>query len=260
MNMEQWGCWYRKITERLGYDPTEDRRAADTLSRLLTGRQTPLRELKRRVEGRPTLILGAGPSLEADLKRIANKTNLLEKCGIITADGATTALLKTTHRKPDIVVTDLDGRIEDIKAADKNGALIVIHAHGDNIPQLNRYVEGLTNVLGTTQVEPTGGLHNFGGFTDGDRAAFLAEALGGGPLALVGMDLGEVTGRFSKVSVASPEVKAVKLRFCKDLLEWLASNVTTDMYNLTGGGEDIVGVRRVTPEEFEEALSKGSGV
>ncbi|MFQ6135440.1 MAG: 6-hydroxymethylpterin diphosphokinase MptE-like protein [Nitrososphaerales archaeon] len=252
--MEQWQHWYRKITERLGYDSAEDGRAAEILSRLLKDRQMPLEELRRRVEGRPALIFGAGPSLEADLKRIARKTRLLESCSLITADGATTALLKTAHKNPDIVVTDLDGVIEDIQAADRNGAYVVIHAHGDNIPQLRRYVGGLSNVLGTTQVEPTGGLHNFGGFTDGDRAVFLAEALGGGPLALAGMDLGEVAGRFSKISVASPEVKAVKLRFCKDLLEWLASNAKIDLYNLTGGGEEIEGFRRVSPEEFEEGI------
>lgn len=255
MNMEQWQHWYRKITEKLGYDPADDRRAAEILSRLLKDRQTPFEELKHRVEGRLVLIFGAGPSLEEDLKRIA-KTRLLETCSTITADGATTALLKITRKNPDIVVTDLDGRIEDIQTADKKGAYIVVHAHGDNIPQLKQYVNSLSNVLGTTQVKPTGGLYNFGGFTDGDRAVFLAEALGGGPLALAGMDLGEAAGRFSKISVPSLEVKAVKMRFGKELLEWLASNVKIDLYNLTSGGEEIEGFRRVTPEEFEEALSR----
>jgi len=255
MNISQWQHWYNRIIEELNYDPIEDRRAAKILSHLLQDKQIPLEELKRRIEGRPTIIFGAGPSLETDIERIAHNTRLLETCSLITADGATTGLITISRKNPDIVVTDLDGKIEDILAANNQGAIIVVHAHGDNIPLLQRYVGQLSKVLGTTQVEPCGGLRNFGGFTDGDRAVFLAEALGGSPLALVGMDLGEVTGRFSKMSVSSPKAKSVKLRFCKELLEWLASNVKIDLYNLTAGGDEIEGYGRVSPEEFEKIIS-----
>ncbi len=260
MNISEWQHWYRRIIEELHYDIFEDRRAADILSSLIKDKQIPIEELKRRIEGRPTIVFGAGPSLETDVEKLVNKTRLLDTCSLLTADGATTGLIKVSRKNPDIVVTDLDGKIEDILAANNQGAIVVVHAHGDNIPLLQRYVGRLSKVLGTTQVEPSGGLRNFGGFTDGDRAVFLATALGGSPLALAGMDLGEVPGRFSKMSVSSPKAKQVKLRFCRELLEWLASNIKIDLYNLTAGGEEIKGYRRVSPEEFEKIISDSNRI
>ncbi len=253
MDQIQWRPWYRKIIDTLGYDISEDERAAVILNQLLKGRNITLDEIKLRIKDQPTLIFGAGPSLEADINRIA-KTNLLDICRLITADGATTGLLKIAMKTPDIIVSDLDGRFEDLQEANNNGAFLVIHAHGDNIQELNKYVKELKNILGTTQVEPIGELYNFGGFTDGDRAVILAEVLNGKPLALVGMDLGEETGIFSKEHVPSPEVKKVKLRFCKDILEWQAANTTVNMYNLTGSGENIKGITRITPETFENII------
>lgn len=253
MDQIQWQPWYRKIIDTLGYDPSEDRRAAVILNQLLNDKRITLDELKLRIKDHPTLIFGAGPSLEADLKRIA-KTRLLDICRVITADGATTALLKISKKTPDIIVTDLDGRFEDLRDANNKGAFMVVHAHGDNIQQLNRYVKNLKNILGTTQVEPIGELYNFGGFTDGDRAVILAEALNGKPLALVGMDLGKVAGNFSKEYVISQDVKKVKLRFCKEILEWQATNTDDKMFNLTGSGENIKGIERITPEKFENII------
>jgi uncharacterized Rossmann fold enzyme len=258
METERWLPWYRRISERLGYDRNEDSRAALILDSMLNVRRLSLAALRRRIEDRPVLIFGAGPSLETDLRRI-KKTHLLKTCGTISADGATTALLRLADRTPDVVVTDLDGVVQDIQEAERRGAYVVVHAHGDNIPQLRRYVETFSHALGTTQTEPIGRLHNFGGFTDGDRAVFLADALGGGPLALAGMDMGVTVGRFSKTGVASPATKALKLRFGKELLEWFASTATVRLYNLTGGGEDVKGFRRVSPEEFEKTISEDVG-
>jgi hypothetical protein len=41
--------------------------------------------------------------------------------------------------------------------------------------------------MGTTQSRPFGRLHNFGGFTDGDRAVLMARHLGA-PTRLLGFD------------------------------------------------------------------------
>lgn len=254
MEMDQWLPKYRRIVKELKYDPDEDRRAAIILDDLLKDRALPLKDIRQRVNGRPTLIFGAGPSLENDLKRIL-KTTLLSRCCLISADGATTALLKIAGKVPDIVVTDLDGVVEDIQEAERRGAYIVVHAHGDNIPKLERYVKTFSKALGTTQTEPVGRVHNFGGFTDGDRAVFLAGALGGDPLALAGMDMGETVGPFSKTQVASPKVKVTKLRIGKNLLEWFASTAEVTLFNLTSGGEDISGFERIFPEELGGILA-----
>lgn len=254
MEMDQWLPKYRTIVTELKYDPSEDKRAAGILDDLLKDRALPLEDLRQRVNGRPTLIFGAGPSLETDLKRIL-KTTLLSRCCLISADGATTALLKIAGKVPDVVVTDLDGVVEDIQEAERRGAYVVAHAHGDNIPKLERYVKTFSKALGTTQTEPVGIMHNFGGFTDGDRAVFLAGALGGDPLALVGMDMGKTVGPFSKTHVVSPKVKAAKLRIGKKLLEWFASTAEATLFNLTSGGEDISGFERISPEELGGILA-----
>jgi uncharacterized Rossmann fold enzyme len=255
MDMNEWRTWYVQIVNALGYNQSKDYESAEILSKLIHGRQLSIDFLKNKLMKRPALIVGAGPSLEIDLEKIAD-TNILDKMVIVAADGATSALIKISNIIPDIIVTDLDGQISDILFADKEGASIVIHSHGDNIPQIKKYVSDLKNVFGTTQTDSLDELYNFGGFTDGDRAVFMAENLGSAPIGLIGMDLGDTTGRFSKLTVPSIEIKRKKLRFAKQLLEWLAENTYTMLYNLTNSGQEIVGFPRISPAKFEEILNK----
>ena len=42
--------------------------------------------------------------------------------------------------------------------------------------------------MATTQSRQFPGVHNFGGFTDGDRGVFLADAMGAKSIRLVGFD------------------------------------------------------------------------
>ncbi len=145
--------------------------------------------LKPSLKKRPTSS-GAGPSLEKALKEFDFSDGTL-----IAADGATSALLEN-DLVPDIIVTDLDGRIPDLRIAnDRGGSFMVVHAHGDNVDKMTSYVPLFSRVLGTTQTEPLDIVYNFGGFTDGgDRAAFLAEELGGlGRLCLLALTLGTLS-------------------------------------------------------------------
>jgi len=65
----------------------------------------------------------------------------------------------------------------------------VIHAHGDNGPAVEAWAPRFTGpVVGTTQAKPVGGLRNFGGFTDGDRAVLMAAHFGASKINLVGFD------------------------------------------------------------------------
>ncbi|MGQ0534622.1 MAG: hypothetical protein ACT4PT_00940, partial [Methanobacteriota archaeon] len=68
-------------------------------------------------------------------------------------------------------------------------------------------------VLGTCQVMPFGRLANFGGFTDGDRACFLAEEMGAKEVLLAGFDF-ENPGPSS-----NPIVKKRKLYWAQRLLK-----------------------------------------
>ena len=253
ISLKEWWPWYNKIINTFGYDRSKDQFATDVLSRLISRRAVDMQQLKVLLSGQPVLVFGAGPSLEEDLQQIA-KENLLKKCAVMSADGATTALLKVAEVVPNVVITDLDGNINDLLRADRLGSVMVIHGHGDNINRLQKYVPKFKSVVGTTQVEPTPNVYNFGGFTDGDRAVFLATAMGAKLVALAGMDLGRVVGKYSKKQVRSVEVKVSKLKICKELLEWLASKVNIPLYNVTGRGESIEGFIKVKYSELTKIV------
>lgn len=195
------------------------------------------------------MVLGAGPSLEEDLKGIL-ENGVLGGFVLVSADGATTAVLQIAKAVPRIVVTDLDGRIRDLLQADGAGAVMVVHGHGDNISKLEEYVPKLVNKIGTTQVEPRPNVYNFGGFTDGDRAVFLAVEMGARLIVLAGMDFGQEVGKYSKAKPGSMSVKRMKLKIGKELLEWLATRTSIPLYDVTGRGEGVRWFKKITPEEI----------
>jgi uncharacterized Rossmann fold enzyme len=242
MRWELWEPWYLRITERLRLSRKEDEKAAKLLSNFFP--PPSVGGLAERVKGRECLVLGAGPSLEEDLTRLREAGKL--GTTLLSADGATSAVMK--FRTPEIVVTDLDGRVADQEEAWRRGAWLVIHVHGDNFRVVKEFLErrgkeGYGRLLGTTQVRPVGRLLNFGGFTDGDRAAFLAWELGATRIYLAGMDLGEEVGRYS--GRKGGEKKREKLRICGELLSWLARELGAPLFNLTSGGVEIPGVPRI---------------
>ncbi|HXW99032.1 MAG TPA: 6-hydroxymethylpterin diphosphokinase MptE-like protein, partial [Methanomicrobiales archaeon] len=105
---------------------------------------------------------------------------------------------------------DLDGATCDFIRMNEAGTVIVVHAHGDNIPLIRRWVPGFPGPLvGTTQSRPFGMIHNFGGFSDGDRAVFLAHALGAADVLLAGFFIDDPD--------VGP-VKRGKLLFARELL------------------------------------------
>ncbi len=232
-----WKPKYREIVERLDLDEAKDREASKLLGSLLP--KMNISGLKEIVEGKECIIFGAGPSLKSDLNRIS-KAGWLDK-GLISADGATKAVFE--FAVPDIIVTDLDGYISDQIEAWEKGSWIVIHGHGDNIGKLKRIVPKFSErVIGTTQVDKPSELYNFGGFTDGDRAAFLANELGASKIFLAGMDLGEKIGKYTGKTKKEKKIK--KLKICKDLLSWLTEDLDADLVNITKNGENIPGIPR----------------
>ena len=150
------------------------------------------------------MIFGNAPSLDRELDALPPMD-----AASIAADGAAAVLLRRGI-VPDVVVSDLDGPFPAILEACQKKAIIVVHAHGDNLDALARYVPQLENVIGTCQCRPSGGLYNFGGFTDGDRSVFLAVELGASSIELVGFD-------FEDQSVTPRKRK--KLAWAKRLIE-----------------------------------------
>lgn len=237
MRWKLWKPWYEMIVERLKLDKRADENAARVLDGLLP-RQN-ISGLRKIVKNRECIVFGAGPSLDEDLEKL-KRADYLDKI-LISADGATSAVLK--YRDPDIIVTDLDGEVENQLKAWQRSSWIVVLAHGDNIPLVSSIAPKLNDrVIGTTQVEPFGKLYNFGGFTDGDRAAFMAHELGASKIYLVGMNLGSKIGKHSGSKDAKR--KLIKLKICGELLSWLAGGLGAPLVNLTSGGESIENVPR----------------
>jgi uncharacterized Rossmann fold enzyme len=256
LGINDWWPWYQRIIETFGYDQAKDQEAADLLSKLLALKAIDLSEIRKRVTNQHVLVFGAGPSLEENLKQVKGE-GVLQKFVTVVADGATTALLHVAEAVPDVIVTDLDGVVSDIVSAQKKGSMIIIHAHGDNMEQLKQFVPEFSRAIGSTQVEPRPNIYNFLGFTDGDRAVFLAAAMGAKVIVLAGMDFGSTVGKYSKQQVKSLKVKREKLKISRELLKWLAQQTDgeTKFYNMTGSGEKIEGFKEIKPQDLKKLVN-----
>lgn len=180
MDLATWEPFYLRILEDFGFSRDADEAVAAELDRILGGRRADATELRSFLEGQAVIVAGNGPSLARDLARV--------KGVLVTADEATSVALAKGLR-PAILVTDLDGHVEDQVKANASGTIAVIHGHGDNGPAVRRWAPQFTgSTVATTQSRPTGRLQNFGGFTDGDRAAFLADHFGAAEIHLAGWD------------------------------------------------------------------------
>lgn len=232
-----WTEQYLHIVRQLDINITKDARATKVMDRLVKPQN--LTVLSDIIQGKPVLIFGCGPSLENDLHKIT-ASGIHKKCVIVAADGAVKALMEY-NILPQINVTDLDGDLHSIIKANRRGTISVVHAHGDNILLLPKIMPYLTGaVIATTQHDPTEKVHNFGGFTDGDRACYLVERFKPRLIALAGMDFGKIIGIFS--GHYDPVRKPRKLRIGKELVEDLASKSHVKFFNLTSSGEHIKGV------------------
>jgi uncharacterized Rossmann fold enzyme len=254
MELSDWMPWYEKISHRLGLCREKDQRATDYLSSLLEEKDFSLCQAHDVVDGRVVIVFGAGPSLAGDVRNL-RQSGLLQRCCLISANGATTAVMDVGRLFPDIVATDLDGRVEDQVEASLNGSILIVHAHSDNVPALERIVPRLgIRTIGSTQVEPRRGVHNFGGFTDGDRAAFLAVEFGARAVVLAGMDFGDIVGEYSKPDARASTMKMAKLHIGLELLAWLSTRTRIQLLNTTEHGVPIEGFHRAKLEEVEALL------
>jgi 2-amino-4-hydroxy-6-hydroxymethyldihydropteridine diphosphokinase len=247
MELTLWMQWYGLILDDFGFKKEDDELSAETLNNIIDdfGALTP-QDIDVKEKG---IVFGAGPSLKPNLADL--KSVNLDEFTLIAADGATTALLEE-GMVPDIIVTDLDGRMNDIMDANQGGSILVVHAHGNNLEQVKKYTPKLVNVLGTTQSRRLSNVYNFGGFTDGDRCVFLAMALGARIVVLSGMDFGKTVTHYSRPNQEdgpADSVKEKKLSWAKKLVEWAAANSNIEFLNISRG-EKVEGVEDVDPEDI----------
>ncbi len=241
---------YAGIASELGLSRAGDAAAARELDRVLRD-PAPLGAAAGALAGRAVFVAGAGPSLAAAVPRVGRHAGMGRGAALVAADSALGTVV-AGGTVPDVVVTDLDGDWASLARAAAAGSLMVVHAHGDNAGRLHLAAR-FGRCLGTAQGRPPGRLHNFGGFTDGDRAAFMAESLGASAVVLCGMDLRG--GRIGSRSRTAPRDRAAKLRkleIAADLLEWLAEGARCPLYSMSGS---LRGFARASPGDLGKIAS-----
>jgi len=205
MEFDAWEPAYEAVLSAFGYDRAGDKRARDSLATLLPESVGSPPQFDG---GAPTVAVAGGADRLVDDLAVARRADV-----VFAASNAATRL-REHGVDVDCMVTDLDKRPDTARALSAEGTPVVVHAHGDNVATLRTVVPGLRSeaVVPTTQARPTGVVRNYGGFTDGDRAAFLADALGAGRLRFPGWALNDPT--------VGPEKKR-KLDWAERLLYWL---------------------------------------
>ncbi|MWG33566.1 6-hydroxymethylpterin diphosphokinase MptE-like protein [Halomarina oriensis] len=204
MRSSDWIPVYEAIVHEFGYDRTGDERVRDRLAALTTPFD---HDRLPRFDGATVAVCGAAPNLTEDLPRAS-------AADVVVAASTAADTCLDHGVTVDCMVTDLDKNPETAVELTRTGTPVAAHAHGDNLPLVEAYVPRMAAewTLPTTQVEPVGPVENFGGFTDGDRAAFLADHFGADRLVFPGWE-------FDDPSVGP--AKRRKLAWAERLLYWL---------------------------------------
>lgn len=239
---------YVYVIRELGIDPASDWKATLMLNELLRNKPVGLALDKASVllKQKKALVVGAGPYVLEDLE-YAKRKGILKGSTVLAADGASLAYREFTGKHPEIIVTDLDGYPEaEVEMINENSVAFV-HAHGDNVDKLLKYVPQMKWAAGTTQTFETELVKNYGGFTDGDRAAFIAESFGAKEIFLAGMDFNLSIGKYSNLEKFNGdyERKRKKLAIGTMMLEALASISKAPLINLSKGAVKIKGINNI---------------
>ena len=185
--------------------------------------------LIRRMVLRPTEVAVLGAAVEAD-----EVLQVLERPALLVAADGSAGVLSTL---PDstaerawsrlaCIVSDGDGGQGTIEAV-KRGIPVFLHAHGDNLAEWESLLEIAAEAptpspLVLTHQTPASipGMHNPGGFTDGDRAACVICSMGvpKEAITMLGTRI-DVVGRWSGVTEA--ETKMEKLQWMDRVLRTL---------------------------------------
>lgn len=203
MEFRTWEPVYEAIVADFGFDRAADEHARDRIADLTE----PFDVQRLACHGQQVAIAGAGPSLEAE-------ADVARSADAVFAAATSATRLLAAGVDVDCMVTDMDEPPTTARSLTERGVPVVAHAHGDNLPAVEWDASSFVtdHVLATTQAAPVAHVRNFGGFTDGDRAAFLADALGAAELVFVGFDFDDP---------AVDPIKTRKLVWAQRLLRWL---------------------------------------
>lgn len=205
MDFESFEPAYEAILADFGFGRAADERAREVL-RAFEPSGT-LDAFASVLADRAVAVVAPGPPLPAEL-------DVVRDADVVLAVSSAARVLRERDISVDAYVTDLDADPELAPALTRAGVPTAVHAHGDNVPAVREHLPDCDreHVLGTTQAAPRDPVVNVGGFTDGDRAAFLADHVGARSLSFAGWDLDDAD--------VDP-MKAKKLAWARRLLAWL---------------------------------------
>ena len=218
MEYVEWAPFYERIRTEFDFPFEREKVAAARLEALLppVARSHALARIRARLSKRDVIVVGLAP--RAGPPPIWRLPSSDPSPVVVAADGAAAPCLDAGI-VPTVIVTDLDGPMPTEVGANGRGSLVVVHAHGDNLTAIEEWLPQFPGELaGSWAGAPGPTLFNVGGFTDGDRAAFLAERSGARRILLWGFD-------FESVEEADPRRRArklAKLAWARRLLEELA--------------------------------------
>lgn len=184
---------YEKILQDMGFSREDDEKAAKIMKDLAGEKLLDCSVLEF-IRGKSVAVIGG-----AYRREITNEELL------ITAGKAINRVDFTPH----IHVTDMEEDEDLLAKLEERGCILVLHAHGDNIDRIRKVVPRVRRFVGTTQSLPFDRIYNFGGFTDGDRAALIAKRFGAKSIKLYGFDF----------ESGDNPVKLKKLKWAKKILE-----------------------------------------
>ena len=197
MKLEDWFKFYSQIILDFGFSRDRDEKAAKFMHSLGRGKLLDSSILREKIEGRSVAVIGYALEEGEDEK--------IEEEVKITAGKALTRV----RTVPDIHVTDMEESVDTIIEIEKQGCILVLHAHGDNMDRIRKVVPEVGRFIGTTQSKPFDRIYNFGGFTDGDRAAIIAKEMNASKISLYGFDFDRAEG-----------LKRKKLQWARKILEF----------------------------------------
>lgn len=190
-------------------------------------RLVTLANLRRRLVLRDTKIAVLGAAVEESEVRSLLETSTL----IVAADGAVGVLSSLPESISErawsrlvCIVSDADGG-DGTNAAVERSIPVILHAHGDNFESWKNLLTLASNIITPPRLVLTHqtpdkieGMHNPGGFTDGDRSICFLVALGV-PISNISL-LGtrtDIVGKWS--GETNPVEKLVKLQWMAKVLD-----------------------------------------
>lgn len=195
MRLEEWLGIYSEILADFNFSPEKDDESARLMHRLGKDKLLDSEVLKDIVAGKRVTVVGGAVKSEA------------ESDVLITAGKAIMKWTDLSDRIPDIHVTDMEEPDDILVSLEESGTVLVLHAHGDNMERVGSVIPKIRKFVGTTQSMPFDKIYNFGGFTDGDRAAIIAKRFNAKEVILHGFEFN------------ARGIKGKKLCWAKKILE-----------------------------------------